>query len=240
MLRLAFVTGTEPGKWFDRFAQRTDHGGLMPLDSEDPLALLEAGEADLALARLPDARVGQDHHVVRLYAEARGVAVPKGSIFAEAGDPVGAADLAGEMVQYRVPASGEVDVAQVRAALAVVAANVGVAIAPRPLLKILSRKQVVPLPLAGDADERGEPVPETHIALVWRREADSDAIQDFVGIARGRTRNSSRQAAPRRSAREKTKARQERRAGRARGEQKKTQRDQHRAGRNAGNRRRKR
>lgn len=206
MLRLAFVTGTEPGKWFDRFAQRTRHGGLDPRDSDDPLSLLESGEVDLALVRLPDARVSDHHHRVLLYEEARGVAVPKDSIFAEVGQAVPAADLEGEMVNYRIPPSGEVDVAAVRTALQVVAANVGVVIAPRPLLKILSRKQVVPLELRDDS------VPQTQIALVWHKERDGDAIQDFVGIARGRTVNSSRQAAPKRSAREKAKAKQDRRA----------------------------
>ncbi|KQB83665.1 LysR family transcriptional regulator substrate-binding protein [Corynebacterium oculi] len=206
MLRLAFVTGTEPGKWFDRFAQRTRHGGIEPRDSDDPMVLLESGAVDLALVRLPDARMTERYHRVVLYSEARGVAVPKESVFAEVGQPVPAVELDGEMVQYRLPESGEADVAAVRAALQVVAANVGVVIAPRPLLKILSRKQVVPLELLDES------VPQTSIALVWLKERDGDAIQDFVGIARGRTSNSSRQAAPKRSAREKTKAKQARRA----------------------------
>ncbi|MBC3186749.1 LysR family transcriptional regulator substrate-binding protein [Corynebacterium sp. zg-331] len=207
MLRFAFATGTEPGKWCDRFAQRTRHGGIDAHGSDDPLGLLESGRADLALVRLPDARMDDRHHRVLLYTEACGVAVPKESIFAEVGEPVTAADLEGQMVQYRLADSGAVDVPAVRAALQVVAANVGVAIAPRPLLKILSRKQVVPLELRDDA------VPQTQIALVWPRLGDSEAIQDFVGIARGRTANSSRQAAPKRSAREKTRAKQQARRG---------------------------
>ena len=75
-------------------------------------------------------------------------------------------------------------------ALQVVAANVGVAFAPAPLLKVLSKKQVVV------AELQGEPAHEpTAIALVWKVEEDSDAIQDFVGVAKGRTRNSSRSSA---------------------------------------------
>ncbi len=205
MLTLSFVTGTEPGKWFHRFRERTAHGGLAALDCDDALAELLDGRADLALVRLPDARVTDEHHVVRLYEEAPGVAVPKGSVFAELGETVAAADLADEHVNYRIGTDGGVDVAQVRDGLQVVAANVGVVIAPRPLLKVLAKKQVVPLGLADDS------VPTTEIALVWHRDRDSGAIQDFVGIARGRTVNSSRQAAPRRTAREKALARQARR-----------------------------
>ncbi len=205
MLTLAFVTGTEPGKWFHRFRQRTEHGGLVTLDSDDALGLVLDGTADLALARLPDARVTEDFHVVRLYEESRGVAVPKDSIFAELGERVPARELEDEILNYRIADDGSVDYEELRTALQVVGANVGVAVAPRPLIKVLSKKQVVALELV-DAS-----VPVTEVALVWRREADSDAIQDFVGIARGRTGNSSRQAAPKLSAREKALAKQARR-----------------------------
>ncbi|AGF72002.1 LysR family transcriptional regulator substrate-binding protein [Corynebacterium halotolerans] len=205
MLTLSFVTGTEPGKWFHRFRERTDHGGLVTIDSDDALAELLDGRADLALTRLPDARVTDDHHVVRLYGESPGVAVPRESVFAELGEDVAAADLADEHVNYRIAADGTVDVAEVRVGLQVVGANVGVVIAPRPLLKVLAKKQAVPLGL----DDPG--VPHTEIALVWHRDGDSEAIQDFVGIAKGRTVNSSRQAAPKRTAREKALAKQARR-----------------------------
>ena len=56
-----------------------------------------------------------------------------------------------------------------------------------------------------------ESIPVTEIALVWRKEHDGEAIQDFVGIAKGRTARSSRQEKPKRSAREKAKAKQARR-----------------------------
>lgn len=206
MLTLAFVTGTEPGKWFARFRQRTEHGGLITLDSDDALGMLLAGAADLALTRLPDARLTDDFHVVRLYEEARGVAVPKESIFAELGEKVPGRELEEEILNYRMGNDGTIDYDQLRTALQVVGANVGVAVAPRPVLKVLSKKQVVALELVDES------VPATEIALVWRREADSDAIQDFVGVAKGRTGNSSRQAAPKLSAREKTLAKQARRA----------------------------
>lgn len=143
--------------------------------------------------------------MVRLYGEAPGVAVPRDSIFAELGEDVPVVELADEHLNYRIGEDGSVDVAQVRTGLQVVAANVGIVVAPRPLLKVLAKKQVVPLGLVDPA------VPVTEIALVWLRERDSEAIQDFVGIARGRTANTSRQAVPKRSAREKALAKQARR-----------------------------
>lgn len=265
MLRLAFVTGTEPGKWFARYRETTDHG-LEDIPSDDPFATLIDDRADLALLRLPDPRVGapgERFHQVQLYPEKPGVAVPKDSVYAElyakGREAVRLSDLADEHVNYRFgvennagagergasstdsdsDVSESVDagassssgagnsIDELRAALQVVAANVGIAFAPAPLLKMLSKKQVVVLEVLDDGSgahrvgaesgvaragaaepgaagarvaesdaepgAAGAPRPaETSIALVWKVENDSEAIQDFVGVAKGRTRNSSR------------------------------------------------
>ncbi|MDY5784888.1 LysR substrate-binding domain-containing protein [Corynebacterium sp.] len=187
MLSLAFVTGTEPGKWLRRYAEGTPHG-IDARATDDPLGELADGTCDLALARLPDARVGESHHVVRLYDETPGVAVPKDSVYAEVAEAVDAAELADEIVNFTYAEGADTD--ELRGALQVVAANVGIAFAPLPLLKALSKKQVVPLEL------RGEGTHATSIGLVWKRADDCDAIQDFVGVAKGRTPNSSRGTTP--------------------------------------------
>lgn len=205
MLRLVFSTGTEPGKWFRRYRDSHPPESLVTVDADDAMDVLLAHEADLALTRLPDSRVDDSFHVVQLYEEAPGIAVPKDSVYAEVGEDVTQEDAAEEIVNYRIAQDGSVDVPALRTALQVVAANVGVAIAPRPLLKVLSKKQVVALGLEDPT------VARTVIALVWRRADDGDEIQDFVGVAKGRTRNSSRNAAPKRSARDKAKAKQARR-----------------------------
>lgn len=205
MLRLVFSTGTEPGKWFRRYRDSHPPESLVTVDADDAMDVLLAHEADLALTRLPDSRVDDSFHVVQLYEEAPGIAVPKDSVYAEVGEDVTQEDVAEEIVNYRIVQDGSVDVPALRTALQVVAANVGVAIAPRPLLKVLSKKQVVALGLEDPT------VARTVIALVWRRADDGDEIQDFVGVAKGRTRNSSRNAAPKRSARDKAKAKQARR-----------------------------
>ena len=178
MLTIAFVTGTEPGKWFRRYEELTG-SRLETVPSDDPFVLV-GKQATAALVRLPDERVTDEHHVVRLYEEAAGVAVPKDSVYAEVGE-VTREDLADEIVNF----DGQSPIDDLRSALQVVAANVGVAFAPLPLLKNLARKQIKALELAGE-------VPATQIALVWRKADDSDAVQDFVGVTKGRTVRSSR------------------------------------------------
>ncbi|GAA3512360.1 LysR family transcriptional regulator substrate-binding protein [Corynebacterium pilbarense] len=178
MLTIAFVTGTEPGKWFRRYEELTG-SRLETVPSDDPLVLV-GKQATAALVRLPDERVTDEHHVVRLYEEAAGVAVPKDSLYAEVGE-VTREDLADEIVNF----DGQSPIDDLRSALQVVAANVGVAYAPLPLLKNLARKQIKALELAGEE-------PATQIALVWRKVDDSDAVQDFVGVTKGRTVRSSR------------------------------------------------
>ena len=178
MLTIAFVTGTEPGKWFRRYEELTG-SRLETVPSDDPFVLV-GKQATAALVRLPDERVTDEHHVVRLYEEAAGVAVPKDSLYAEVGE-VTREDLADEIVNF----DGQSPIDDLRSALQVVAANVGVAYAPLPLLKNLARKQIKALELAGEE-------PATQIALVWRKVDDSDAVQDFVGVTKGRTVRSSR------------------------------------------------
>lgn len=198
MLTIAFATGTEPAKWFRRYEALTGRP-VSGTPSADPFALLSDGPggfsgsgADAALMRLPDSRVGEQHHVVRLYEEAQAVAVPKDSVFAEVGGSVLDHDLAGEHLNFDYyddhasPGLGPAEkVDELRAALQVVAANVGFARGPLPLLRALSKKQVSVLELAGAQ-------PATAIGLVWLKERDAEDVQDFVGVAKGRTPRSSR------------------------------------------------
>lgn len=185
MLTLSFATGTEPDKWFHRYTERTDHGGLETSVNDDPLGQVLAGEAVLGLVRLPDARLDDQLHQVKLYEEQLGIALPKEHTLSLL-DTLNAADLADEIINYRADTNGYIDPADIRPQLQVVAANVGAVIAPRPLLKALSGKQIEH---RGFVDPTATP---TTIALVWWKENDSDAVQDFVGIAKGRTLNSSR------------------------------------------------
>lgn len=205
MLTLGFVTGSEPDKWLRRYTETTAHGGVDARGLTDPVGPLSDGELDLAIVRLPDPRIDDRFHVVALYEEEPGIAVPKDSVYAEVGEPVARADITDEIVNYQIGGDGRVDIPELSAALQVVAANVGVAVGPRPALKVLSKKKVAHLRFRDPA------LPVTTIALAFRKERDTDAVQDFIGIAKGRTANSSRQNAPKRSARDKAKAKQARR-----------------------------
>ena len=125
MLSLSFITGTEPDKWFRRFTDRTDHGGLRTVASDDALAQLLSGDVDVALVRLPDARVTDEMHVVRLYDEQPGIALPVDHTLTLL-EQVGETDIVGELIHDQ----GSSDIPAIREHLGVVAAGVGVVIAP--------------------------------------------------------------------------------------------------------------
>lgn len=219
MLRLSFATGTEPGKWFTRYREYTSHE-LATADADDALADVLAGSADLALARVPEAggdpRIDDTFHMVRLYDEAPpGIAVPKDHILAEMGETVNPpADVADEIVNYRIPDTGVVDVQAVRDALQIVAANVGIVVAPpRPLLKVLSKRQVVPLALADAPPPLAPHLHRPCVAQGGRRRSHSGLRWNRPW----RTPNSSRTDTKKKSARAKSLAKQARRTGAVKG-----------------------
>ncbi|MEZ2122354.1 LysR family transcriptional regulator substrate-binding protein [Corynebacterium sp. CCM 9203] len=203
-LSIAFATGTAPGKWFTRFTERTGHREPLTEESPDPLGRLIDGRADIALVRLPDLRIDDTFHLVKLYEEQPGVAVPKDSELTLT-EALGDDDLAGHSIFYSPGEDGVVDIVALNEGIDVVATGVGVAIGPRPLLRRLGSRRTENRDYLG-----GDP---TTVALVWRMRDDCDEIQDFVGIARGRTGGSSRTVQPKRSAAEKAAVKKARREG---------------------------
>ncbi len=174
-LTLAFVPGVTPAKWVGVWKERMPRTPieLLPLPEADALAALRDGLATVALLREPFARVGLS--AIPLYEERAVVVAPKGHAI-EAFDELDLADLVDEAV-HDLPAAEAVEV---------VAANVGVAVMPQSVARLHARKDVVARPLR-DATT-------TRIALVWREFDDSPLIEEFIGIVRGRTANSSRGA----------------------------------------------
>ncbi|WP_151548862.1 MULTISPECIES: LysR family transcriptional regulator [Corynebacterium] len=212
-LVISYVKGTAPGKWFARMRERTDIS-FRSFESYDALADVASGEATVALARLVDATPPASldpYHVVILYEEQPGIAVPVDSELTLL-DEIDAEDIAEEIITITAPdEQGVVDVAAVKQALDVVGANVGVARAPRPLLRSFNVKSCAHRDFRG-----GDP---TKIAVIWKKEDDCEEIQEFIGITRGRTPRSTRQDSAageqkKRSAREKTRAKQQRRGQR--------------------------
>ncbi|WP_395638576.1 LysR substrate-binding domain-containing protein [Pseudolysinimonas sp.] len=176
-LLVAFVPGVTPGKWERVWRERrVGRLDMTPLPQEAALAALRDGRVHMALAR--DTAADDDLHAIQLYRESPVVVAPKGSLVA-ALDAVDLADLADENVLTVDLLSGSGE-----DAVELVAANVGVAVMPQSVARVLSRKDVVARPLR-DA-------PDTGISLVWPIEKPHPLCNVFVGIVRGRTANSSR------------------------------------------------
>lgn len=170
---VAYVVGVTPGKWARAWGERMPAHPLTLSQAEhsDALADLRDGSANVAFLRLPLDHA--DLSVIPLYEELPVVVVPRDHVI-EALDAVDLGDLAQENVLTGDWAS----------AVELVAANVGVAVMPQSVARALSRRDVVARPVT-DA-------PTTRIALAWLTSATTPDVEEFVGIVRGRTANSSR------------------------------------------------
>lgn len=169
---VAFVVGVTPGKWARVWAERLPGHPLelRPLSPADALAALGDGTVDAAFLRLPVP--DDDLSAIPLYTELPVVVAPKDHAI-EALDSVTLADLDGETVLDTDWASD----------VELVAANVGVRVMPQSVARALSRKDVVARPVTDGAT--------TQVALVWAG-ASTELVDEFIGIVRGRTANSSR------------------------------------------------
>jgi hypothetical protein len=174
-LTIAFVPGVSPAKWArvwrDRFPEIDLR--LRPIGADEVVDAL-AGEADMAFARAP---FPDGHNAIPLWTETAVVAVPKDSPLAD----LAQVDLT--EADVHVVDAGPVP-ADVDAALDLVEANVGAVVLPQSLFRAASRKDLVARPLFG--------APGTQIALVWRDEDATETTEEFIGVVRGRTANSSR------------------------------------------------
>ncbi|MGP0225009.1 MULTISPECIES: LysR family transcriptional regulator substrate-binding protein [unclassified Paenarthrobacter] len=177
-LRFAYVAGVTPGKWIRRWEERMPDVPLHAFMSDDgtQLSVLRDGSADVSFVRLPVDREGLN--LIPLYEEQPAVVAPKGheiSVF----EDVAVEDLAEENF-LDVADMGGPDMA-----LQVVASGAGLVILPMPVARHLNNKQTVSRRLSG--------VPGTQIGVAWLADKDSPLIQEFIGIVRGRTAQSSRQ-----------------------------------------------
>ena len=214
-LRVVFSPGINPDKWFARFDDRVPGWRSAGAATDDPRAYITNGEADVAIVRLGRGGMPKEKfHAVALYEEQMGVAAPKEHPI-EVLDRVKWAELSEEMFMYTTPTDGIDDLPKLREMLGVVAANVGIAVAPRPLLRalrargVVNRELLLPAPRdedseAGSVDQTaksgeeesaapGSKLPGTTVvAVVWLKERDAEEVQEFVGICRGRKAGSSR------------------------------------------------
>lgn len=191
--RLAYVPGVTPAKWVRIWTERLPDVplDLVPVTAADAAATVRAGDADAALLRLPTDRAGL--HAIPLYAETTVVVVPKDH-FVAAADEVTTADLADDVVLHPLDDTLAWDALPGRPALErpattadaieLVAAGIGVLAVPQSLARLYHRRDLTYRPLT-DA-------PESRVALSWPEPETSDLVEEFIGIVRGRTVNSSR------------------------------------------------
>ena len=201
-LTVAYVPGVTPGKWITRWQERKDRElRTFQCEENDALGELSSGRADLVFVRLPASGFTrpQGVNLIPLYEEQPVAAAAKEHPLA-AFDALDLADLDGETL-LDVEEMGGAAVA-----LEVVAAGSGVVILPMSVARLYSRKDVTARPVSG--------VPATKIGIAWLQERDDDDVEEFVGVVRGRTANSSRQPSvleeQKTTARQRTKARQSR------------------------------
>lgn len=196
--RLAYVPGVTPTKWVRIWEERLPDVPLtlVAVEPADAPDLLRTGGADAALLRLPKDRTGLQ--AIPLYTETTVVVVPKDHVV-ESVEELDLSELADEVVLQPLddvldwpapPGKAAVEEPATTAdAFAWAAASVGLLIVPQSLARLHHRKDLTYRTLHG--------APESRIALSWPEGETSDLVDEFIGIVRGRTVNSSRgRAAP--------------------------------------------
>ncbi|OXM68653.1 LysR substrate-binding domain-containing protein [Amycolatopsis vastitatis] len=191
--KLAYVPGATPAKWVRTWAERVPEVPLVlvPVAAVDAAGLLRARDADAALLRSPVDRDGL--HAIPLYTETSVVVVAKDHLVAAA-DEVSAADLADDVVLHPLDDTLEWETRPGRPAVSrpettadaieLVAAGVGVLVVPQSLARLHHRRDLTYRPVV-DA-------PQSSVALSWLEEETTDLMEQFIGIVRGRTVNSTR------------------------------------------------
>ncbi|GAA4523432.1 LysR family substrate-binding domain-containing protein [Amycolatopsis samaneae] len=190
---LAYVPGVLPGKWVRIWQERYP---AVPLElsgvpAADAAALVRDRGADAALLRLPIDRTGL--HAIPLYTETTVVVVPKDHLLAAA-DEVSTPDLADDVVLRplddtldwdRSPGRPAIErPATTAAAVELVAAGVGLLVVPQSLARLHHRRDLTYRTVT-DA-------PQSRVALSWPDEETTDLMEQFIGVVRGRTVNSTR------------------------------------------------
>ncbi|MEU6953472.1 LysR family transcriptional regulator substrate-binding protein [Streptomyces sp. NPDC045714] len=192
--RLAYVPGVTPTKWVRVWHERLPHTSLelVQATAAEAPELLADGGADAGLLRLP---VDRDVlSAIPLYTETTVVVIPKDHV-ATAAEEVSLAELSDEIVLHplddllaweTLPGHPAVERPATTAdAIELVAAGVGVLLVPQSLARLHHRKDLTyrPVPEA----------PESRVALSWPdAEVTPDLVEEFIGIVRGRTVNSTR------------------------------------------------
>jgi DNA-binding transcriptional LysR family regulator len=194
---LGYVPGVTPAKWVRTWQERVPGVplDLVQVSAADAAALVRDGDADAVLLRLPADRDGL--HAIPLYTETTVVVFPKDHHLAAA-DEVSTEDIGDSLVLH--PHDDTLDWAAppgkladhrpdtTKDAVELVAAGVGLLVVPQSLARLHHRKDLTYRPLTD--------VPQSRVALSWPEAETTDLVEQFIGIVRGRTVNSTRGAQP--------------------------------------------
>ena len=194
VFRLGYVPGVTPGKWVRIWAERRPHVPLelVTATTDEAVELIRTGAVDAALVRLPIDRTGL--HTIPLYTETTVAVVPKKHVVT-ATEEATVADLADEIVLRpqddtlawpgdRPGRAAAFAPATTAEAIELVAAGVGLLVVPQSLARLHHRRDLTYRPLA-DA-------PGSGVGLAWPDTENTELMEEFIGIVRGRTVNSSR------------------------------------------------
>lgn len=183
-----------PTKWVRIWNERLPDVPLtlVPVSPAEASGVLRAGGADAGLVRLPVDRT--ELSAIPLYTETTVVVIPKDHVVA-AVEEISTGDLADEIVLHplddtldweSLPGRPAIERPETTAdAIELVAAGVGVLVVPQSLARLHHRRDLTYRPVTG--------APESRVALSWpEAETTPDLVEEFIGIVRGRTVNSTR------------------------------------------------
>lgn len=203
--RLVIVPGITVDRWVRTWSERLPKVALLlqPVPAASQATTLLDGQADAGLIRLPVDRDAFD--AIPLYTETTVAVVPRDHVITVV-EEVTLADLAGEPLlrplddvlvwpdatlgagPEATPPLVVEHPATTAAAVELVAAGAGIVVLPQSLARLYRRKDVTHRTVT-DA-------PTSTVALSWVRERYTDLVEEMIGIARGRTVNSTRGRAP--------------------------------------------
>ncbi|WGD37841.1 LysR substrate-binding domain-containing protein [Lysinibacter sp. HNR] len=225
---VAFIRGASPAKWFRTWNERYPQIrlGSVQTDSPQQIEVLYSGRAQVSIVR--DAEPAEGLKLIPLYREKTVVIAPKEHEISIL-DSVSVADLTGFLLLNNpdartdwpraiTPAHNNTYVPDTIAdTIELVAAGTGLLVLPQPVARLHSRGDLIYRPLRD--------VSEALVSLAWLEEKTDNTIDNFIGIVRGRTAQSSRgtQSTPesRRTSNKKARASTEKTRGRTYGTTKK-------------------
>ena len=195
--RLAYVPGVTPAKWVRIWNERRPDVPLVlvPVPAAEAADVLRRGEADAGLVRLPVDR--EVFSAIALYTEATVVVAPKDHVVTVA-EEVSLDELADEVVLH--PLDDVLDWEQppgepafersatTEDAVEHVASGIGILYVPQSLARLHHRRDLTYRTVV-DA-------PQSDVALSWPEDKTTELVEDFIGIVRGRTVNSTRGRTP--------------------------------------------